>query len=293
MTSVAVVERSEAVGLDRESEVAHSIQSLDWEKEMKGAAFLFKSGLCPATIKSAEAALFIILTGRDLGLSAVQSLRSIHVIQGKIELAADQQLALFKRRGGRATWLTLTDTEATCRFIHPNGDEHTESFTMKDAQRAGIATGNYNKYPRAMLRSRCITAGLKSMGFDATAGMYDEGELGGQVTSPLKNPAPVTPETGPKDDDDVSRETVSAEVVEESLEDAPTEAQLALLTKMLKSHVFSNEDRDSYRIAGEDCSTKRELADLLDTVIQHGKRLKAEEKQRSAAEGTGTTAEQE
>lgn len=156
---------------------------VNWASELAGASMLLKSGLAPSSLKTPEAALFVILAGRDLGLSPTQALRSVNVIQGKVEVAADMQLALFKRAGGRAVWIVLTDAKATLDLMHPNGDKHTESFSMEDAKRAGLAGDNWRKYPKAMLRSRCITAGMKSAGFDVLAGVYAPGEIGGPEPS--------------------------------------------------------------------------------------------------------------
>lgn len=154
---------------------------LNWGDELKGAAALLKSGLVPREIKTPEAALFVILTGRDLGMSPVQSLRSIRVIQGKVEVAADAQLGRFHGAGGRSRWIELTDRSAKLELSAPwSSQPHVEAFSIEDAQRAQLAGGdNWKKYPKAMLRSRAITAGLKSIGFDATAGMYGYGEISG------------------------------------------------------------------------------------------------------------------
>lgn len=147
---------------------------------MELAGTLVTTGFLPAAVKSPAQAVAIILTGRELGLGPMQSLRSISIIQGKPELAADLQLSLFHKDGGHSKWVTLSDLEAVLWLKHPNGDEHTESFTMLDAKRAGIAGGqNWQKYPKAMLRSRAITAGLKSVGFEPLTGVYAPGELGG------------------------------------------------------------------------------------------------------------------
>lgn len=143
-------------------------------KELVGTGFL------PVAIKTPAQAVAVILTGRELGLPPMQALRSICIIQGKPELAADLQLSLFKRSGGQAKWLQQTSTEAELFLKHPNGDEFTQLFTMDDARRAGLAGGvNWQKYPQAMLRSRAITAGLKSLGFEPLCGCYAPGEIGG------------------------------------------------------------------------------------------------------------------
>jgi hypothetical protein len=142
------------------------------------AKTLVESGFLPRAVTKPAQAVAIILTGRELGLGPMAALRSIQMVEGKPVLAADLQLGLFKRAGGHATWKTLTATNAALVLRHPNGDEHEESFTMDDARIAGLAgKDNWKKYPKAMLRSRVITAGLKSLGFEAMAGVYDPEEM--------------------------------------------------------------------------------------------------------------------
>lgn len=141
---------------------------------------MLKTGFLPKAITTAAQAVAVILTGRELGLGPMQALRSISIITGKPVLAADLQLALFKRAGGRAKFTMLSDVAATLTLTDRGGDQHTESFTMADAKRAGLTTNaTWTKYPKAMLRSRCITAALKSIGFEPTTGVYDPEELGG------------------------------------------------------------------------------------------------------------------
>jgi hypothetical protein len=174
------------------------------------ATTLLQTGFLPEAIKTPGQALAIILTGQELGLGPMQSLRSIHIIKGKPELAADLQLALFHRKDaegkcGLSRWERLDETEAILWLKHPNGTEHTEHFTLKDAERAGLSGGeNYKKWPKAMLRSRAITAGLKSVGFEPTTGVYDEGEISGIPTAAdlsamppvLAKPEPAAPWEG-------------------------------------------------------------------------------------------------
>jgi hypothetical protein len=189
---------------------------VNYASELDGARALMKSGLLPAGIKSPEAAMFVILTGRDLGLSPVQSLRSIHVIQGKIEVAADMQLGLFHRAGGKSQWVTLTNEQATLKLVAPWLIEpHTESFSLADAKQAKLGGDNWAKYPKAMLRSRAITAGLKSIGFDPTAGIYGAGEISGAEV--VVEDAVVAPEPEPSVVEDglvVSLEKMLAQVSE-------------------------------------------------------------------------------
>jgi len=180
---------------------------------------LVRTGFLPDHIKNGAQAAAIILAGRELGMPPMRALRSIFLVKGKITESADSQLARFKSDGGRAKFTTLDDTRAVLWLKHPNGDEHAETFTMEDAKRAGlVSSGMYSKFSKAMLRSRAITAGLKSIGWEGGAGAYDPDELA---------PTPAEPE--PIEDADVS------ELI--------TDAQRDLLAKITKSHVFTDKER--------------------------------------------------
>lgn len=159
-----------------------SLPEVGYGELMGLAEQLVKTGFLPEAIKTPAQAVAIILTGREMGLGPMQSLRSIGIIKGKPVVAADLQLAIFHRHGGRSKWVSLTDSVAQLKLHHPNGVEHCELFTMEDARKAGLASSPmYAKYPKAMLRSRCITAALKSIGFEPCAGAYDPEELGSPV----------------------------------------------------------------------------------------------------------------
>ena len=160
-----------------------ALAPINWESELKGAGMLVKSGLVPKDIRSPEAALFVILAGRDLGLSPVQSLRSIRPIQGRIECSADLQLGLFHRDGGKSRFLQLDAKGAVLELNAPwLTQPHRVSFGQDDAKRAGLmSNANYAKYPQAMFRSRAITQGLKDIGYMLGAGVYAPGEVGGNA----------------------------------------------------------------------------------------------------------------
>jgi len=160
---------------------------------------LVKTGFLPDAIRTGAQAAAIILTGRELGMEPMRSLRSLNIVKGKVTENADSQLARFKTDGGRATFLQLDDKVAVLKVVHPNGDTHTETFTIADATRAGLTSGNggmYSKHPRAMLRSRAITAALKSVGWEGGTGTYDPDELPAPVTHSEPMPTSVSQDTG-------------------------------------------------------------------------------------------------
>jgi len=139
---------------------------------------LRRTGFLPSHIKDGVSFAAIVLMGRELGMGTMAACRKLQVIKGTVTERADSQLARFKTCGGRAQFKELSEQRAVLVLRHPNGDEHTETFTIEDAKRAGLASNdNYAKHPKAMLRSRAITAGLKSIGWEGAVGIYDPDEI--------------------------------------------------------------------------------------------------------------------
>lgn len=137
-----------------------------------------KTGMLPDHIKTGWQFAVIAATGHELGMQPMRAIRSLAMVKGKVVESADSQLARFKAAGGRSQFEVLDETKAVLHLVHPNGDKHTETFTLEDAKRAGLASNsNYSKFPKAMLRSRAITAGLKSVGWEGAVGAYDPDEL--------------------------------------------------------------------------------------------------------------------
>ena len=150
---------------------------------------LVDSGFLPEHIKKPGQAVAIILAGRELGMPPMRALRALTMVKGKVVESADSQLARFKAEGGSATFQRLDDEFAVLELKHPNGDTHVEQFSMADAKRAGLtANQTWTKYPKAMLRSRVITAGLKSIGWDGAVGNYDPDEA--REIGPVAAPEP-------------------------------------------------------------------------------------------------------
>lgn len=157
-----------------------------------------KTGMLPDHIKTGWQFAVIAATGHELGMQPMRAIRSLAMVKGKVVESADSQLARFKAAGGRSRFEVLDETKAVLHLIHPNGDKHTETFTLEDAKRAGLASNsNYSKFPKAMLRSRAITAGLKSIGWEGAVGAYDPDEIrSDEFPEPAREAVttPVTPQ---------------------------------------------------------------------------------------------------
>ncbi|MEP6989663.1 MAG: hypothetical protein ABJA80_01945 [bacterium] len=168
--------------------VSHDV---DYNGLLRLAESLVPTGFLPEHIKQPGQAVAIILAGRELGMMPMQALRSLRMVKGNVTEAADSQLARFKQDGGRARWVRLDEEEAVLHLIMRNGDEVTSTFTMKDADRAGLTKPDrnggpsmYHKFPKALLRSRAITQGMKDLGWSGGVGVYDPAELVGVIDVP-------------------------------------------------------------------------------------------------------------
>ncbi len=169
------------------------------------AKLLVASGLMPRGVQRPEAAFAIIAAGRELGLTAMQSLRSIHIIEGKPTLSADLIAALCKSRSDVCVYFRLVEsTDKVARYETQRKGEPAPTamaWTWEDAQRAGV-TGkdNWKKYPAAMLRARCITALARAVYPDLAMGVYDPDEVSSEPV--YAGPAEVVRQAPPKVESD-------------------------------------------------------------------------------------------
>lgn len=291
MTAVMV---REAVGFPSESEITATVRL---------AKGLVESGFLPRNIDTPAKAVALMLTGREMGLGPMAAIRAIAIVEGKPVLAADLQLGLFKRAGGRATFTQLDTEGAVLRLTHPNGDEHVESYMMADAKAAGLlGKANWTKYPKAMYRSRVITAGLKSVGFEPMAGVYDPEELEAQHIT-VAQPVEVVPAEAPSlypAPEAVEQAVVSepapspfgnmAELVPEEMGADDLQTARARVLALLDDEEIPQDVRDTYRALlkkhtekGSPAGEFHSLAQLLEGSKKVA-RKKAKEKQERLAE---------
>jgi hypothetical protein len=139
------------------------------------------SGL--AKVRTPAECAVILMTGAELGLSPMQSLRGIYVVEGRPTLAADTMVAVIRRSGVCALWRTVESTAERCTIeAKRNDDERTQSktWTMADATRAGLAQKSiWKQYPAQMLRHRCASDLARELFSDVVLGLYDPEELDG------------------------------------------------------------------------------------------------------------------
>jgi hypothetical protein len=154
------------------------ISPTTFEGMLKQADILVKSGLLPQEIKSPAAAVAVMLTGRELGIPVMQSFRSIYVVKGKPTLSAQLMGALILRDGHTYKIVASTNEVCTIEFRRKSGQVYAHTFTLEDAKRANLAgSPTWQNYPKAMLFSRCMSAGARACMPDVIGGLYTPEEI--------------------------------------------------------------------------------------------------------------------
>ena len=130
--------------------------------------------------KTPEQCMALLLLASGEGIHPAIAMRDFDIIQGKPAKKAEAMLRSFLAAGGSVEWHQLDDAMADATFSHPKGGTARITWDMERVKRAKIANeAMYSKYPRAMLRSRCVSEGCRTVYPASTSGMYEPGEIAG------------------------------------------------------------------------------------------------------------------
>jgi hypothetical protein len=139
-------------------------------------------------VTTPEQALALCLVAQAEGRHPASAANDYHIISGRPSKKAEAMLRDFIAGNGKVEWHALDDSIADATFSHPNGGTVRITWDMARKQQAGINNPQWNKYPRQMLRSRCISEGVRTVFPAATSGMYEPEE-----TREFAEPRNITP----------------------------------------------------------------------------------------------------
>lgn len=147
------------------------------------AAAVAKSGLFG--VKDEAQALSLMLVAQAEGLHPAIAARDYHIIQGRPTLKADTMLARFQAAGGKVEWELYTDTRVIGHFSHPQSPKPvTVDWDLKRAEKITYwdkdegkhmpltHKQNWRQYPRAMLRARVVSEGVRTCFPGVAVGTY-------------------------------------------------------------------------------------------------------------------------
>lgn len=142
-------------------------------------------------MKTKEQALTLMFVAQSENRHPMSVVMDYHLIHGEPSLKAEVMLSRFQAAGGKVDWKQYDDTAAEASFSHPAGGKITVRWDMARAKQAGLSgKDNWQHYPAAMLRSRCISEGIRTVYPGATGGFYTPEEVQDIPPDELDNAQP-------------------------------------------------------------------------------------------------------
>lgn len=170
------------------------------KEAMEYATIIANSAMVPKTYQGKAGDILVaVQMGAELGLKPIQALQNIAVINGKPSVYGDALLALVQAHPSFEDikeWYDEKTNTAFCRVKRKNQTEHTVSFSIEDAKKAGLwgKGGPWTQYPKRMMQMRARGFALRDKFADALGGLItvEEAQDYQVVDTPEKNVTPIT-----------------------------------------------------------------------------------------------------
>jgi len=127
------------------------------------AEVFVQSGMFP-DLKTQCQAVVKIIAGREYGLTPLQSITELYMVNGKVTMSAKLIAAAIKKSGKYDYHIDIMDNETCTISFYQDKEKIGEStFTIKDAAKAGIVNKDvWKNYPKQMLFARAVSIGGRS-----------------------------------------------------------------------------------------------------------------------------------
>lgn len=113
------------------------------------------TGMIPASIKTKEQALAILIAGWELGLRPMTALRHVYCVNGKTEIETRAMVGIIRARDKsiQFAWPEYTAEAVTCELSRPGQPVTRVRYTVADAKASGQMEkdGPWRRYTRDML----------------------------------------------------------------------------------------------------------------------------------------------
>lgn len=164
----------------------------DADQAWRLAQFFAAADIVPQDLRNKPAnAFLVILYGQRLGLPPEIALSTVSVVKGKPRMAGQLLLAKVREAGHRPK-IVHGENQCTVTITRDDGDEHTETFTLAEAVKAGLCkikegqvqarsqNGEplpWETYTKRMLQWRAVGACVDVICPEVKMGFVVEGEL--------------------------------------------------------------------------------------------------------------------
>lgn len=157
------------------------IEPTNLGEAMEFARMISSSSFCPNAMKGKPGDVIIAMQmGSEVGLSPMQAIQNIAVINGRPCLWGDAALAVVLGNPNYVShreWIegSIKDNNLTayCGITRRNSEEHIKSFSMEDAKKAGLwgKQGPWTQYPERMLQMRARAFAIRDKFSDSLRGI--------------------------------------------------------------------------------------------------------------------------
>ena len=152
-----------------------------------------------------ETVMTKIIMGAEVGLSPMQAIQNIAVINGRPSVWGDAMVAIVQAHpqyAGHREWFSDKGTIAHCEITRQGQASYTVSYSVDDAKKAGLwgKQGPWSQYPKRMLQQRARSWAFRDKFADALRGI-SQAEEQQDVIDVTPVHAPVMSEAIPEFDE--------------------------------------------------------------------------------------------
>jgi hypothetical protein len=184
---------------EKEQKQEQAIQKVDDSLKLQQIALtttvedLLASGALPPGVDTKEKIMTISQYGKELGMNPMTAINSISLVKGRMVIGSAMLGAMLKRNGYEYLWnkdwvieegadgKNRTVTEVEIFWVSKSlKRELSQKFKMtwQELELTGLTSRDtYMKYPKALLRARCMSAAVRAIAPEILLGMYTAEEL--------------------------------------------------------------------------------------------------------------------
>lgn len=207
--SVAVIEQAPRLPTIQAGGAVRAIVPQDFDSAWRIANAVCQADMAPRGLETPAKAMVAIMHGLEVGLTPMNALQSIAVVNGRPTIWGDGAIGLT-RGSGLLEWMKekfegteYNDTyKATCTLKRKSEPEPTSySFSVADAKKANLwgKQGPWQQYPKRMLQMRARAFALRDGFADVLKGLsireevddYDVRDITPRDEPPAPPPATV------------------------------------------------------------------------------------------------------
>jgi hypothetical protein len=178
-----------------------SLKPRTFDEAFRFANLIAESTLIPKEFQKSPANVLIaVQLGMELGVSPMQALQNMYVVNGRPAIFGDLLPAIVMQSGLLEEFEeTANDKSATCTVKRKGLKAISRTFTMAEAEGAGLTARNptYKAFPQRMLQMRARSWALRDMFPDVLKGVAIKEEIEDlpaeprDVTPPVKMPTAI------------------------------------------------------------------------------------------------------